>query len=160
MLGHVENSKMSDNSIKIKGSYSLNYARDFIWAKLNDPDILAACIRGCAYVERETAQNFKAVIRASLGGLKKDFEINLEVDDGNAPEQYCLSTIVSTGLLGKATGEADVSLNAITASKTELNYIATITGGGMLGKALPLVESLAANRVQAFFDAFVDHLNT
>ena len=160
MLDHVANIKMSDNSIIIKDSYSLNYGRDFIWAQLNDPDILAACIRGCAYVERETAQNFKAVIRASLGGLKKDFDIHLAVDDRNAPEQYRLSTIVSAGLMGKATGKADVSLNAITPSKTELHYIATIDGSGMLGKALPLVENLAANRVQAFFDAFVDHLNT
>jgi len=39
-----------------------------------------------------------------------------------------------------------------------LHYVATIEGGGFLGKALPLIEGAAIRRVHDFFDKFVDHL--
>ena len=95
---------MTTQNTQIKDSYRLKHPRDVVWEKLNDPDILAACIKGCSFVDRTDTQNFKAVIRAQLGEFKKDFSIDLEVDDANAPAQYTLSSVVSAGLLGKAGG--------------------------------------------------------
>ncbi len=149
---------MADNEIQIEDDYTLDYPRDVIWAKLNDPQILAACIKGCTHVERESPQKFKAVIRAHLGDLKKDFSIDLDVEDSCAPAQYELCSQVSAGLLGKAKGVADVTLTELGENKTKLRYIATISAGGVLNKTLPLIKGAATRRVRAFFDAFVEHL--
>lgn len=149
---------MAHNDIQIEDHYTLHHPRDEVWAKLNDPDILATCIRGCAYVERESPQKFKAVIRAHIGDMKKDFSIDLDIEDSRAPEKYEMCTQVNAGLLGKAKAVADVKLTALEDNKTELHYVATISGSGVLSKALPLIEGAAARRVHAFFDAFVEHL--
>jgi carbon monoxide dehydrogenase subunit G len=149
---------MSAKSIRIEDRYTLNYSRDYVWEKLNDPEILAACIQGCAYVERESPTKFKAVIRAHLGEMKKDFSIDLDVDDTHAPAQYTLGSIVSAGIFGKAKGQAEVDLQTAGEQQSILHYVATIQGSGLLGTALPLVESAASRRVREFFDKFVDHL--
>ena len=149
---------MENKTIRIEDSYSLNYPREMIWQKLNDPTILAACIKGCEYVERESSKKFKAVIRAHLGEIKKDFSVDLDVDDVLAPAEYTLSTVVSAGLLGKVKGQANVELEEVTELKTVLHYVATTGGSGLLGKALPLIEGAASRRVHNFFDQFVEHL--
>jgi carbon monoxide dehydrogenase subunit G len=150
---------MAPPAIRIEDRYTLNYSRDLIWKKLNDPAILAACIRGCAYVERESPTSFKAVIRAHIGEIKKDFGVVLLVDDQRAPAQYTLSSTVSAGLLGKVKGQAEVVLEEIAEQQTVLRYIANIDGTGLLGKTLPLIEGAAGRRVRDFFDQFVDHLS-
>jgi carbon monoxide dehydrogenase subunit G len=149
---------MENKTIRIEDSYSLNYPREMIWQKLNDPTILAACIKGCEYVERESSKKFKAVIRAHLGEIKKDFSVDLDVDDVIAPAEYTFSTVVSAGLLGKVKGQANVELEEVTELKTVLHYVATTGGTGLLGKALPLIEGAASRSVHYFFDQFVVHL--
>ena len=144
--------------IQFEDRYLLNYSRDLIWEKLNDPDILAACIKGCAYVERESPTSFKAVIRAHIGEIKKDFGVNLTVDAEKAPAQYTLSSTIGAGILGMFKGQADVTLEEIAEQKTALRYTATVTGKGLLGKTLPLIEGAGGRRVRDFFDQFVDHL--
>jgi len=149
---------MSSKTIRVEDRYSLNYSRDYVWEKLNDPKILAACIKGCAYVDRESPTRFKAVIRAHLGELHKEFNVDLEVDDTHAPAQYTLGSVVSAGVLGKVKGLADVDLQESDERHSVLHYVATIEGGGLLGKALPLIEGAAGRRVHDFFNRFVDHL--
>ncbi len=149
---------MENKTIRIEDSYTLHYPRETVWQKLNDPTILAACIKGCAYVERESSKKFKAVIRAHLGKIKKDFNVDLDVDDSFAPAEYTLSTVVSAGLLGNVKGRAKVELQEVAEQQTILHYVATISGKGLLGKTLPLIEGAASRRVHNFFDQFVEHL--
>ena len=149
---------MPDTAIRIEYRYTLAYPRAHIWEKLNDPEILAQCIRGCAHVSRESPTQFRAVIRAHLGEIKKDFHVDLEVDDTHAPARYSLSSDVSAGFLGKVKGLAEVDLREISIRQSELHYVATISGRGLLGKALPLIEGVAEHRVHEFFDLFVEHL--
>jgi carbon monoxide dehydrogenase subunit G len=134
---------MQKNTIQIEDRYTINHSRDFAWEKLNNPDILASCIKGCAFVERISPTQFKAVIRAHIGDIKKDFSINLDVDDQYAPAQYTLGSVVSAGLLGKAQAQAEVQLEAKGEDQCVLHYVATINGSGVLGQALPLIEGAA-----------------
>jgi carbon monoxide dehydrogenase subunit G len=149
---------MTNTSIRIEYRYTLHYSRDHVWEKLNDPNILSACIKGCESVTRESSTKFRAVIRAHLGEIKKDFSVDLDVDDKHAPAKYTLGSVVSAGLLGKVKGLAEVDLKEEGENQSLLYYVATIEGGGFLGKALPLIEGAAIRRVHDFFDKFVDHL--
>ena len=149
---------MTKSAVTVEDQYALPYSREYIWEKLNDPVVLAACIKGCVRVERVSPKQFKAVIRAHVGEIKKDFNIVLNVQDDQAPAAYCLSSDVSAGLFGKVNGEADVALEVSDDTHTRLKYIARIDGRGLLGKALPLIEGAARARVRDFFDQFVAHL--
>jgi len=149
---------MSSSVVTIEDRYHLGHNREWVWQKLNDPDVLAACIRGCVLVERSTPRNFNAVIRAHVGEIKKDFTVVLEVEDDQAPAAYCLRSDISAGILGKVRGSADVTLKVVDQRHTDLQYVAKLDGQGMLGRALPLIEGLVAKRVQDFFDQFVAHL--
>lgn len=149
---------MKNTAIRIEDSYILHHSRDYVWEKLNDPGVLAACIKGCEYVDRTSPVKFKAVIRAHIGEIKKDFSVDLNVDDQHAPAKYTLGSVVSAGLLGKVTGRAEVDLQEAGETRSQLHYVATIEGGGLLGRALPLIEGAARRRVRNFFDKFVDHL--
>ena len=149
---------MTSNTVTIEDRYHLTYPRSLIWEKLNDPEILAACIRGCVQMECYAPDKFKAVIRAQLGDIKKDFKIELTVQTDEAPAAYCLSSVVSAGILGRVDGQADVTLAIVDEAHTDLRYVATLSGHGLIGKALPLVEGVATRRVREFFDQFVAHL--
>lgn len=146
---------MVENKIQISQSHILDLPQDIIWEKLNDPKILAACIRGCQRVEKISEDRFKAIIRASIGKIKKDFSLDLYVDAAGAPSGYILSSDVSAGMLGKAQGSAQVRLDKINGHKTKLHYTANINASGLLNKTLPLVQGIAGKRVQDFFDEFV-----
>ena len=149
---------MSGTGIQVEDNYTLEYARDLVWEKLNDPEVLATCIRGCTFVERETPHNFRAVIQAHVGEVRKDFHIDLVVDDTHAPADYVLSTQMSAGLFGAVRGKATVRLEQLQAQQTRMFYRADIFGTRLVGKLLPLVEGIARRRVQEFFDEFISHL--
>ncbi len=145
---------MADNSITLSDTALLPLEREAVWQKLNDPEVLAACIRGCSAVERD-GDNFKAVISAKLGDYQKDFKVNLTVLSTDAPEAYELSSKLSAGFLGRASAQADIRLLPEGEAKTQLHYTAIIKASGVISRGLPIVENMAQRRVKEFFDAFV-----
>ncbi len=149
---------MSGTGIRVADSYTLEYARELVWQQLNDPVMLAACIRGCAFVERDSPQDFRAVIQARVGEIHKDFYVDLVVDDARAPSAYTLSTQMSAGPLGLVNGRAEVELRALAAQRTRMSYTADITGTRLVGRVLPLVEGVAQRRVLEFFNEFISRL--
>lgn len=150
---------MSDRSIQVKDYYALGYARELVWERLNDPLVLADCIRGCSYVERSTRHDFTAVIQARIGEIHRDFHVDLVVDDIGAPAKYTLSTEISAGVFGRVSGKADVRLDSRGEAETGMSYFAHISGTGLVGKVLPLLEGIAQRRVREFFKEFVRHLS-
>ena len=138
----------------------LAYSRDLVWNGLNEPALLASCIRGCRYAERESAHRFRAVIQARIAEFRKDFHVDLVVDDSFAPGSYTLTTQMGAGFLGTVSGRAEVRLEQLQGGQTCMFYAADISGIGLVGKLLPLVEARARRRVQEFFDQFVERLGT
>lgn len=149
---------MSAASIQVEDLRSLNYRRELVWSKLNDPVVLADCIRGCHHVERESRHSYRAVIVARIGEIKKQFHVDLRVDDAFAPGKYTLSTQMSAGVFGRVTGKAEVTLRELSEAETSMAYSADISGTGVLARVLPLAEGIVRRRVQEFLDEFVGHL--
>ena len=151
---------MANKSITVTDSIKLPHSRAIVWERLNDPEVLSRCIRGCSKVEKQ-GNEFKAVISAKIADYQKDFKVGLQVNDAQAPESYQLASALSAGLFGKATAISDVQLlvNREDEDHTELHYQANIEASGMLGKALPIVQGLAEKRVREFFELFRQQLN-
>src|ERR1700758_3576808 len=54
-------------AITIKGDVELPASREAVWSKLNDPDVLRACIPGCEELEKTEDQGFRAVAAMNAG---------------------------------------------------------------------------------------------
>ncbi len=145
----------NESNVLIKDCYLLPYSRQLIWDRLNDPKILAQCIRGCREVNKESETHYDAVIEAKFASYQRDFHVGLDVEDANAPADYRLVSDVSAGFLGKARGTAAVRLEELKPGQTELSYEALISASGVIGKGLPMIEGAAHRRVRDFFDRFV-----
>lgn len=144
------------NYFVVEDCLHLTQPREVVWRRLNDPDVLGACIRGCERVEKSSETDYFAVIAARLGEFRREFKVALTVEDAEAPEKYTLVSGVNAGWLGCADGRAEVQLRALDESTeaTELHYVATITLDGLIGKFTPVIEPLAKKRVREFFNEF------
>jgi len=50
-------------AMTMTGEIQLAAAREAVWEKLNDPDVLKACIPGCEELEKTDDQGFRAVAK-------------------------------------------------------------------------------------------------
>jgi len=55
------------------GEIQLAAAREAVWEKLNDPDVLKACIPGCEELEKTDDQGFRAVAKMKVGPVSARF---------------------------------------------------------------------------------------
>ena len=49
-------------ALEMTGDFQLSAPREFVWEKLNDPDVLKACIPGCEELEKLPESKKKALI--------------------------------------------------------------------------------------------------
>ncbi len=133
----------------------ISQSRDEVWRQLNDPGVLAECIRGCSRVDKPNETEYDAVIEAHIGRFRREFKVALTVEDAHAPQHYQLHSGMSAGFFGRADGVAEVTLSE-NDGVTLVDYRATIGLDGLLSKAMPLIEPLARGRVREFFNRFED----
>ena len=56
------------------GEFVLPADKATVWAKLNDPDVLRACIPGCQSLERTGDNGFAAVAKVKVGPVSATFK--------------------------------------------------------------------------------------
>ena len=59
--------------MEIKGEYKIAAPRDKVFAALNDPAILQACIPGCESLEKTSDTEMKAKVRLRIGPVSASF---------------------------------------------------------------------------------------
>mgnify|MGYP002654772907 CR=1 FL=1 len=60
-------------AMKMTGAVTLPASREVVWEKLNDPEVLKACIPGCEELTKDDDTHFSAVARIKLGPVKATF---------------------------------------------------------------------------------------
>ena len=63
------------------GEVQLPAAREVVWAKLNDPEVLKACIPGCESLEKLSDTEFQAVAVTKIGPVKAKFKGKVRLSD-------------------------------------------------------------------------------
>ena len=61
-------------AMTMHGEVQLPAAREAVWAKLNDPDVLKACIPGCEELERTEDNGFRAAAKMKVGPVSARFK--------------------------------------------------------------------------------------
>ena len=140
----------------LTGDYRIPAPRDAVWAALNDPEVLKACIPGCEELNKNSETEFVAKVVAKIGPVKASFGGKVTLSDIDAPNGYTITGEGQGGAAGFAKGGAKVRLESVdSGAATILHYAADAQIGGKLAQiGSRLVEGTAKKLADEFFAAF------
>src|SRR3989442_7697886 len=88
------------------GEVQLPAPREVVWAKLNDAEVLKACIPGCESLEKLSETEFQAVAVVKIGPVKAKFKGKVRLSDLDPPNCYPISGAGDRGGAGLGPGGA------------------------------------------------------
>lgn len=125
-----------------------------VWAHLNNPDTLQACIPGCEELTGSPAEGFAATVKQKVGPVKATFKGAVTLENVVENQSYTIVGEGKGGVAGFAKGGADVTLVAVPEG-TELTYDATAKVGGKLAQlGNRIIGGFARKMADQFFENF------
>ena len=141
-------------AMTMNGEVQLAAPREAVWTKLNDPDVLKACIPGCESLDRLGENEFQAVATNKVGPVKARFKGKVRLTDLDPPNGYKISGEGDGGIAGFAKGGAVVKLTEKDGG-TLLTYNVEAQIGGKLAQlGQRLVNGAAKKLADDFFTKF------
>jgi len=136
------------------GDATLPADRPKVWALLNDPEVLKACIPGCESLEKTGDNGFAAVVKTKIGPVSATFKGKVELSDLTPLVGYTIKGEGEGGIAGFAKGGAKVSL-ADAPAGTLLHYdVEAHVGGKIAQLGARLIDGVAKNMADKFFASF------
>ena len=141
-------------AMTMNGEYQLPALQQTVWEKLNDPEVLKACIPGCESLEKTSDTGFQAVATIKIGPVKARFKGAVTLSDIDPPNGYRISGEGEGGVAGFAKGGATVAL-ADKDGGTLLSYNVVAQIGGKLAQlGQRLINGTAKKLADEFFANF------
>ena len=140
--------------MEIKGEYRIAAPREKVFAALNDPAILQACIPGCESLEKTSDTEMKAKVRMRIGPVSAAFSGKVTLSDLDPPNGYRISGEGQGGAAGFAKGGAVVALKE-DGGDTILTYNVDAQVGGKIAQVgARLIDGTAKKLADEFFSKF------
>jgi carbon monoxide dehydrogenase subunit G len=144
-------------AMTMTGEIPLEAKRDVVWAKLNDPVVLKACIPGCEELNVIGENEFEAVAVNKIGPVKAKFKGKVQLTDLDPPNGYRISGQGDGGVAGFAKGGASVTLTDSESGGTLLKYDVEAQIGGKLAQlGQRLINGAAKKMADDFFARFAE----
>ena len=141
-------------AMTMTGDVSLPADRPKVWALLNDPEVLKACIPGCESLEKTGDGGFAAVVKTKIGPVSATFKGKVELSDLVPLVGYTIKGEGEGGIAGFAKGGAKVSL-ADAPGGALLHYDVDAHVGGKIAQlGARLIDGVAKNMADKFFANF------
>lgn len=145
--------------MELKGAYKIPAARELVWEKLNDPDVLREAIPGCEELEQSEDGGFAATVKAKVGPVSAKFKGAVTLEDLNPPESYRIVGEGKGGVAGFAKGDTQVTLEDVGGEATILRYVADARIGGKLAQiGSRLIKGTARKMADQFFENFAQQV--
>ena len=143
-------------AMEMKGEVTLPADRETVWAKLNDPEVLKACIPGCQSLEKTSDTGFAATAKLKVGPVSATFKGRVELSDLDPPNGYTITGEGEGGIAGFAKGGATVRLtDAPDETGTVLAYAVQANVGGKIAQlGSRLIDGVAKKTADQFFANF------
>ncbi len=143
-------------AMTMTGEVPLAAKREDVWAKLNDPAVLKACIPGCEELNMLSDNEFEAVAVNRIGPVKAKFKGKVQLTDLDPPNGYKISGQGDGGIAGFAKGGATVRLTDHEGG-TLLSYDVEAQIGGKLAQlGQRLINGAAKKMADDFFNRFAE----
>ncbi len=140
------------------GERQIPAPRQKVWAALNDPEVLKACIPGCESLTRLSEHELQAAASVKIGPIAARFTGKVQLSDLDPPNGYTISGEGQGGVAGFAKGGAKVHL-ADAPGGTKLSYDVKAQVGGKIAQlGARLIDASAKQMADAFFDRFTASL--
>jgi carbon monoxide dehydrogenase subunit G len=141
-------------AMTMNGEVQLAAPREMVWTKLNDPEVLKACIPGCEELEKTEDNGFRAVAKMKVGPVSARFKGRVTLSDLDPPNGYKISGEGEGGVAGFAKGGATVGLTDSDGG-TLLKYDVEAQIGGKLAQlGQRLINGSAKKLADEFFANF------
>lgn len=141
-------------AMTMTGDFVLPAEKSVVWAKLNDPEVLKACIPGCQSLEKTSDTSFAATAKVKVGPVGATFKGKVNLTDIDAPNGYRISGEGEGGVAGFAKGGAVVKLEDAEGG-TKLTYDVEAQIGGKLAQlGGRLINGVAKKMADEFFANF------
>lgn len=141
-------------AMTMTGEVQLAASREVVWAKLNDAEVLKACIPGCEELNKTSDTEFQAVATQKIGPVKARFRGKVQLTDLDPPNGYKILGEGEGGVAGFAKGGATVAL-ADKDGGTLLTYNVEAHIGGKLAQlGQRLINGAAKKVADEFFKNF------
>lgn len=139
----------------IEGEERIEAPVEKVWAALNDPEVLKACIPGCESLEMKSETELEAVVTLKIGPIKAKFNGEVRLENLNPPHSYTITGEGKGGVAGFAKGGADVRLTEDGPDATILSYEAKADVGGKIAQlGSRLIASTSKKLAGQFFSEF------
>jgi uncharacterized protein len=140
--------------MEIKGEYKIPAPREKVFAALNDPAVLKACIPGCEALEKVSDTEMNAKVRMRIGPVSASFSGKVTLSDVDPPNGYKITGEGQGGAAGFAKGGAVVALREDTGD-TVLTYNVDAQVGGKIAQVgARLIDGTAKKLADEFFGKF------
>src|SRR3974390_2913862 len=141
-------------AMTMTGEVQLPATRETVYAKLNDPEVLKACIPGCEQLDKTSDNEFAAIAVTKIGPVKAKWKGKGRLTDLDPPNGYKISGEGEGGVAGFAKGGATVSLSDKDGG-TLLSYDVEAQIGGKLAQlGQRLINGSAKKLADEFFANF------
>jgi len=140
--------------MELLGDVLISASRPRVWAALNDPEVLAACIPGCEGVEVVSPTEKTARVAVKVGPVRARFAGRIVMADVVEGERCAMSFEGSGGAAGMARGQSQVELSD-EGEHTRLRYSVKASVAGKLGQVGGrMIDAAAKQMADQFFVAF------
>ena len=140
-------------AMTMNGEVQLAAPREAVWTKLNDPEVLKACIPGCEELEKTEDNGFRAVAKMKVGPVSARFKGRVTLSDRSAQRLQDFGE-GEGGVAGFAKGGATVALTEKDGG-TLLTYNVEAQIGGKLAQlGQRLINGAAKKLADEFFANF------
>jgi uncharacterized protein len=147
-------------AMTMQGEAVLPAEREAVWAALNDPDVLKACIPGCQSLEKTSDTEFQAVAKVAVGPVKATFKGVVRLSDIDAPNGYTISGEGQGGVAGFAKGGAKVRLEEAVEGTRLVYDVEAQVGGKLAQLGGRLINGVAKKYADEFFVNFAKAVST
>lgn len=140
--------------MELSGSRVIAADMAAVWAHLNNPDTLRACIPGCEELTGSPEDGFAATVKQKVGPVSATFKGEVTLENVIPGQSYTIVGEGKGGVAGFAKGSADVVLATVEGG-TELTYNATAKVGGKLAQlGNRIIGGFAKKMADQFFERF------
>lgn len=142
--------------MELSGSRVIAADINTVWAHLNNPDTLRACIPGCEDLTGSPESGFAATVKQKVGPVSATFKGEVTLENVLLGKSYTIVGEGKGGVAGFAKGSADVLLETVEGG-TKLTYDATAKVGGKLAQlGNRIIGGFAKKMADQFFERFQD----
>ena len=135
----------------MRGEYRIAAGREAVWAALNEPSVLQACLEGCESFDKISDTDFKAKMTTKVGPIRTKFSCAIQLSDLDPPNSYTLSGQGDGGASGHARGSVKVALTE-SGGATVLSYAVDASLRGKIGQmGARVVDNVARSMADKFF---------